>query len=90
MLKAKGMKINPREIAEKIIQNLPDNELIEKTEIAGPGAKRLAVIHFNNAKHFDAALQRFLSWLFQLASCTFSVIASINFTLQFLDNVETH
>ncbi|KAM3600813.1 uncharacterized protein V6R79_002869 [Siganus canaliculatus] len=37
MLKATGMKINPREIAEKIIQNLPQNELIEKTEIAGPG-----------------------------------------------------
>lgn len=37
MLKAKGMKINPREIAEKIIQNLPDNELVQKTEIAGPG-----------------------------------------------------
>ncbi|TDH05253.1 hypothetical protein EPR50_G00141690, partial [Perca flavescens] len=37
MLKARGMKINPREIAEKIIQNLPDNELIQKTEIAGPG-----------------------------------------------------
>ncbi|XP_061595256.1 arginine--tRNA ligase, cytoplasmic [Cololabis saira] len=37
MLKAKGVKVNPREIAEKIMQNLPDNELIEKTEIAGPG-----------------------------------------------------
>uniref|UniRef100_A0A3Q1C572 Arginine--tRNA ligase, cytoplasmic n=1 Tax=Amphiprion ocellaris TaxID=80972 RepID=A0A3Q1C572_AMPOC len=37
MLKAKGMKVNPREIAEKIVQNLPDNELIQKTEIAGPG-----------------------------------------------------
>lgn len=37
MLKAKGMKINPRDMAEKIIQNLPDNELILKTEIAGPG-----------------------------------------------------
>ncbi|XP_072230632.1 arginine--tRNA ligase, cytoplasmic isoform X2 [Leuresthes tenuis] len=37
MLKAKGMKVNPREIAEKIIQNLPDNELVLKTEIAGPG-----------------------------------------------------
>ncbi|GAA6232524.1 arginine--tRNA ligase, cytoplasmic isoform X2 [Lates japonicus] len=37
MLKAKGIKVNPREIAEKIIQNLPDNELIQKTEIAGPG-----------------------------------------------------
>uniref|UniRef100_A0A8C6WLW3 Arginine--tRNA ligase, cytoplasmic n=1 Tax=Neogobius melanostomus TaxID=47308 RepID=A0A8C6WLW3_9GOBI len=37
MLKAKGTKVSPREIAEKIIKNLPENELIEKTEIAGPG-----------------------------------------------------
>ncbi|XP_029304171.1 arginine--tRNA ligase, cytoplasmic [Cottoperca gobio] len=37
MLKSKGVKINPREIAEKIIQNLPDNKLIQKAEIAGPG-----------------------------------------------------
>ncbi|CAN9501036.1 unnamed protein product [Ophioblennius macclurei] len=37
MLKMKGVKVNPREIAEKIVQNLPDNELIQKTEIAGPG-----------------------------------------------------
>lgn len=37
MLKAKGVKVNPREIAEKITRNLPDNELIHKTEIAGPG-----------------------------------------------------
>ncbi|CAF89939.1 unnamed protein product, partial [Tetraodon nigroviridis] len=37
MLKAKGVKVNPREIAERITRNLPDNELIQKTEIAGPG-----------------------------------------------------
>ncbi|KAL7853558.1 hypothetical protein AOLI_G00204020 [Acnodon oligacanthus] len=37
MMKAKGLKVNPREIAEKIVQNIPDNELIERTEIAGPG-----------------------------------------------------
>ncbi|XP_060792493.1 arginine--tRNA ligase, cytoplasmic [Neoarius graeffei] len=37
MMKGKGLKVNPREIAEKISQNIPDNELIEKTEIAGPG-----------------------------------------------------
>ncbi|XP_076835897.1 arginine--tRNA ligase, cytoplasmic isoform X2 [Brachyhypopomus gauderio] len=37
MLKTKTQKVNPREIAEKIIKNIPDNELIEKTEIAGPG-----------------------------------------------------
>lgn len=37
MMKAKGQKVSPREIAEKIVQNIPHNELIEKTEIAGPG-----------------------------------------------------
>uniref|UniRef100_A0A8C7QW20 Arginine--tRNA ligase, cytoplasmic n=1 Tax=Oncorhynchus mykiss TaxID=8022 RepID=A0A8C7QW20_ONCMY len=37
MMKSKGLKVNPREIAEKIQQNIPDNELVEKTEIAGPG-----------------------------------------------------
>lgn len=37
MMKAKGIKVNPREIAEKIVQNVPDNELIQKMEIAGPG-----------------------------------------------------
>ncbi|KAM9788922.1 arginine--tRNA ligase, cytoplasmic [Neosynchiropus ocellatus] len=37
MLKAKGMKVNPREIADKIVKNLPENEVIQKTEIAGPG-----------------------------------------------------
>lgn len=43
LLKAKGLKINPREIAEKIIQSLPENDLIEKTEIAGPGRKTRAL-----------------------------------------------
>ncbi|TTC00281.1 Arginine--tRNA ligase, cytoplasmic [Bagarius yarrelli] len=37
MMKGKGLKLNPREIAEKISQNIPDNELFERTEIAGPG-----------------------------------------------------
>lgn len=37
MMKAKGQKVSPREIAEKIVQNIPNNELIERTEIAGPG-----------------------------------------------------
>ncbi|KAM9450505.1 arginine--tRNA ligase, cytoplasmic [Clarias gariepinus] len=37
MMKGRGLKVSPREIAEKITQNIPDNELIEKTEIAGPG-----------------------------------------------------
>ncbi|KAJ8348424.1 hypothetical protein SKAU_G00270130 [Synaphobranchus kaupii] len=37
IMKAKGLKVNPREIAEKVVQSIPDNDLIEKTEIAGPG-----------------------------------------------------
>ncbi|KAF4077607.1 hypothetical protein AMELA_G00210010 [Ameiurus melas] len=37
MMKGKGLKVNPREIAEKISQSIPENELIERTEIAGPG-----------------------------------------------------
>lgn len=37
MLKTKEQKVNPREIAENITKHLPDNEYIERTEIAGPG-----------------------------------------------------
>lgn len=34
---AKELKLNPRQIAETIIQNLPENKLIKSCEIAGPG-----------------------------------------------------
>ncbi|MBE0369465.1 arginine--tRNA ligase [Pseudoalteromonas aurantia] len=34
---AKALKTNPRELAQKIIDNLDVSELAEKTEIAGPG-----------------------------------------------------
>lgn len=37
MLKAKGVTVNPRQIAEQIIQNLPQNKIVLKTDIAGPG-----------------------------------------------------
>uniref|UniRef100_I3N2W3 Arginine--tRNA ligase, cytoplasmic n=1 Tax=Ictidomys tridecemlineatus TaxID=43179 RepID=I3N2W3_ICTTR len=37
MLKTKEQKVNPREIAENITRHLPNNEYIEKVEIAGPG-----------------------------------------------------
>ncbi|XP_036169399.1 arginine--tRNA ligase, cytoplasmic isoform X3 [Myotis myotis] len=37
MLKTKEQRVNPREIAENITKHLPDNEYIEKVEIAGPG-----------------------------------------------------
>ncbi|MCP5464366.1 MAG: arginine--tRNA ligase [Deltaproteobacteria bacterium] len=34
---AKQLQKNPREIAQQIMDNLPDTSLFEKTEIAGPG-----------------------------------------------------
>ncbi|KAL7989261.1 hypothetical protein Chor_011927 [Crotalus horridus] len=37
LLKTKEQKVSPRDIADKIARNIPDNECIEKTEIAGPG-----------------------------------------------------
>lgn len=37
MISAKLAKTNPRLIAEKLIANLPQSELIESVEIAGPG-----------------------------------------------------
>lgn len=41
MLKAKEQRVNPREIAENITKHLPDNDCIEKVEIAGPGMTML-------------------------------------------------
>lgn len=32
-----GKKVAPREIAEKILQNLKVHDIVERTEIAGPG-----------------------------------------------------
>lgn len=37
MAAAKQLKQNPRELAAKIIENLPDNPLVASCEIAGPG-----------------------------------------------------
>jgi len=37
MMLAKAAGKNPREVAENILAAIPDNQLIEKTEIAGPG-----------------------------------------------------
>ncbi|MGH8673986.1 MAG: arginine--tRNA ligase, partial [Burkholderiales bacterium] len=34
---AKSLRANPRKLAEQIVAALPKNELIERTEIAGPG-----------------------------------------------------
>ena len=37
LLKAKGEKAIPRDVATKVVKNVPDNDLIEKLEVAGPG-----------------------------------------------------
>jgi len=37
LLKASGVKMAPRDIANKIVENIPTNDLIEKLEVAGPG-----------------------------------------------------
>jgi arginyl-tRNA synthetase len=37
LLLAKPAKLNPRQLAEKIVFALPDDPLVQKTEIAGPG-----------------------------------------------------
>ncbi|KAK3728943.1 hypothetical protein QZH41_016807 [Actinostola sp. cb2023] len=37
ILKSQGQNVNPRSIAEAIVANIPDNDVISKTDIAGPG-----------------------------------------------------
>jgi arginyl-tRNA synthetase len=37
MILAKTAKTNPRELAENIIKHLPESNILERTEIAGPG-----------------------------------------------------
>lgn len=37
MVLAKQARCNPRKLAEMLIENLPQSELVQKTEIAGPG-----------------------------------------------------
>ncbi|NKB76805.1 MAG: arginine--tRNA ligase [Gammaproteobacteria bacterium] len=37
MVLAKQARCNPRKLAEMLIENLPQSDLVEKTEIAGPG-----------------------------------------------------
>lgn len=39
----KKLETPPREVAQKIIENIPENDLIEKTDIAGPGFINLFV-----------------------------------------------
>lgn len=50
---AKQAKMNPRELAERIIDNIPENDMIASVEIAGPG--------FINIRLTDRTLQSIVS-----------------------------
>jgi len=58
---AKSLGKNPREIAAEIIANLPDSELVDKVEIAGPG--------FINFYVSATALHRELSDILKEGTC---------------------
>ncbi len=49
----KSLKKNPRQIATEILENIPENSVIEKSEIAGPGFLNF----FVSAKIYDEKLQ---------------------------------
>lgn len=42
---AKAARMNPRQIAQILVDNLPENELIETVEIAGPGFINLTLVN---------------------------------------------
>lgn len=56
MMLAKPAKMKPRDLAEKIIQALPQNDNISKVEIAGPGFLNFFQNTDALAKRLDAAL----------------------------------
>jgi len=37
LLKAQGIKMPPRDVANKVLEKVPKNEIIEKLDVAGPG-----------------------------------------------------
>ena len=45
MLKAQGVKAIPRDVATKIVENVPANEIISKLEVAGPGFVNIFISH---------------------------------------------
>ncbi len=50
---AKQAKMNPRELASQIVDNIPENDMIASLEIAGPG--------FINIRLTDSTLQSVVS-----------------------------
>ena len=37
MFQACGIKLSPRDVATKIVESVPSNDVIDKLEVAGPG-----------------------------------------------------
>ncbi|SQD79311.1 arginine--tRNA ligase [Moritella yayanosii] len=56
MMMAKPAKKNPRELAQLIIDNLPESDLISRTEIAGPGFINIFLNQNWLAQQIDIAL----------------------------------
>jgi len=63
LMLAKAAKMNPRELAQKIVDALPASTLIQKTEIAGPGFINLFVA--DDAKF--AVIEKLMVWRIKIA-----------------------
>jgi len=57
MMMAKPAKKNPRELAQLIIDNLPESDLVNRTEIAGPGFINIFLNQNWLAQQIDIALE---------------------------------
>jgi len=56
LLKGKGQKVAPRDVANKIVENVASNDLIEKMEVAGPGFVNI----FVNKTFIESCLMKIL------------------------------
>ena len=56
LLKAKGEKVAPRDVANKIVEQIPSSDLIEKLEVAGPGFVNI----FINKTFIEQSLMKIL------------------------------
>ena len=52
MVLAKSTKCNPRDLANDIIKHLPDSDILEKTELAGPGFINFFLNRYNHSGVF--------------------------------------
>lgn len=52
MLKGKGIKSNPREIAVQIVSNVPQNDVVQKVSQRMPLLAKLSVIKYQRSVKF--------------------------------------